>query len=243
MKHGHRFWIGTLVTVVLAGALALFATGGQGVLATISACDPCTEGVIVYGPETFQRLSGTPVTNHRQFTLDADGDVCVLLGNNGCGAAEVKIDGEQLISPGQLNPNVYDLVTTTQLAEGSHTLSVRMASADGCSVDVELRACEPATPLCSQVATDWCEAKGWHVAYYWQGSIICTAPGYDEFDHCEDCNIYNIVVWEDGAGDPLCPGGLCSTNAGGVYGGHDPCECGDNLRWCQTWDMQGCQPD
>jgi hypothetical protein len=29
----------------------------------------------------------------------------------------------------------------------------------------------------------------------------------------------------------------------GGYGGHDPCECGDNLRWCQFWDMQGCTPD
>ena len=172
--------------------------------------------------------------------MPADGDLCVLLTNNGCGAAVVKIDGEQIFSPGQLSPKVTELVSTIPLTEGSHTLSVRVASSEGCSVTVELRAC---ALLCSQAATTWCQAKGWHVAYYWQGSIVCTAPGYDEHDNCEDCDIYNIVAYVDGAGDPLCPGGFCNTYAGHVYGGHDPCVCGDNLRYCQPWDMQDCTPD
>jgi hypothetical protein len=237
MKHGHRFVMVALVAGMLAVALALPANPG---LATISSCDPCTEGVTLLGPESFGRERGTPATGHRNFVMPADGDLCVLLTNNGCGAAEVKIDGEQIFSPGQLSPNVTELVSTIPLAQGDHTLSVRVASSEGCSVTVELRAC---ALLCSQAATTWCEAKGWHVAYYWQGSIICTAPGYDEFAHCEECDTYNIVVYVDGAGEPLCPGGLCTTDAGYVYGGHVPCECGDNLRYCQPWDMQGCTPD
>ena len=236
MKHGHRFWIVALVAGVLS--LALAANPG---LATVSSCDPCTEGVLLLEPQTFGRERGVPPTGHRNFTMPADGDLCVLLTNDGCGAAEVKIDGEQIFSPGQLKPGVTELVSTIPLAQGDHTLSVRVASSEGCSVTVELRAC---ALLCSQAATTWCQAKGWEVAYYNpEGSVVCTAPGHAEYDNCEECDIYNIVVYEDGAGDPLCPAGFCTTYAGNVYGGHDPCECGDNLPWCQFWDMQGCTPD
>ena len=243
MKRGYKFWIGTLVTVVLAGALALLITSGQGEMAAILACDPCTEGVAVVPLETYTRASGRPITSYRQFTLEVDSEICLLLENNGCGGAEVKIDGDLLISPGQLNPGVFDLVATTSLSAGNHALSVKVVSAEGCSVDVELRACVPEPPLCSEVAAAWCEAKGFEVDLYTDGAVICTASGYDEYSHCEDCSIYNVVVYEDGAGDPLCTSGLSTTYAGHVYGGHDPCECGDNLRYCQPWDMQDCQPD
>ena len=242
MKHGYRFWIGTLVAVVLAGALALLITSGQGEMAAISACDPCTEGVAVVPVETYPRGSAKPITSYRQFTLEEDSDVCLLLENNGCGGAEVKIDGDQLISPGQLNPSVFDLVTTTSLSAGNHTLSVKVSSAEGCSVDVELRACAPQPRLCSDVAADWCEAKGFEVDLYADGAVICTAEGYNETYSCEFCDIYNVVVYKDGAGDPECPGDY-STQAGVVYGGHVPCLCSDNLYYCQSWDMQDCQPD
>jgi len=237
MKHGHRLLVVALLAAVLALALALPANPS---LATISSCDPCTEGATVLGPESFGREPGVPATGHRNFIMPTDGDLCVLLENNDCGAAVVKIDGEQIFSPGQLSPNVTELVSTIPLTEGSHTLSVRVASSEGCSVTVELRAC---ALLCSQAATDWCEAKGWQVAVYTDGAVVCTAPGYDEYAHCEECNIYNIVVYENYASDPMCVGDLCTTLAGTVYGAHDPCICGDNLRYCGTWDMQGCTPD
>ena len=240
MKHGNKFWIGTLVTVVLAGALLI--TSGQGEMAVISACDPCTEGVPVVPLETYPRASGKPITSYRQFTLEEDSDVCLLLENNGCGGAEVKIDGFQLISPGQLNPGVFNLVATTSLSAGNHALSVKVVSAEGCSVDVELRACVPEPPLCSEVAADWCEAKGFEVDLYTDGAVVCTAVGHDVMENCADCTLWNLVVYEDGAGDPLCPGDY-STRAGHVYGGHIPCICSDNLYLCQTWDMQDCQPD
>ena len=105
---------------------------------------------------------------------------------------------------------------------------------------VELRAC---ALLCSQAATTWCEAKGWQVAVYTDGAVVCTPEGNDEYAHCEECDLYNLVVYEDGAGDPQCPLAAVTTDAGTVYGGHDPCECGDNLRYCEFWDMQGCTPD
>jgi hypothetical protein len=241
MKPKSRFMIGALVVTGLI--ITLLAAGEQGAQATITSCDPCTDGATIFGPETFGREPGVPATGHRNFEMPTDGDACVLLTNDGCGAAEVKIDGVQIFSPGQLSPKVTELVSTIPLEQGGHTLSVRVASAEGCSVTVELRACEAAPLLCSQAATTWCEAKGWYVSYYHDGSVICTAPGYDYGDNCEECGIYNIVVYEDGAGDPLCPGGFCGTYAGHVYGGHDPCECGDNLLYCQPWDMQGCTPD
>ena len=59
-------------------------------------------------------------------------------------------------------------------------------------------------------------------------------------DNCEGSGHWNLLAWEDGAGDPLCPYIPYSTVAGNQYGGHDPCECGDNLVEGDAWDMQGC---
>ena len=85
MKHGRGLLIVALVVGVLAVTLALSVSSG---LATISPCHPRTQGATVYGPETFGREPGVPAIDHRQFDTPADGDLCLLLEANGCGAEE-----------------------------------------------------------------------------------------------------------------------------------------------------------
>jgi hypothetical protein len=67
MKHGQRLLIVALVAAVLALTLAFAVNSG---LATMA----------------FEREPGTPPTGHQQFDVPADGDLCVLLENNRCGA-------------------------------------------------------------------------------------------------------------------------------------------------------------
>ena len=251
MKTKYWLMILSLALVIALGASGAIAqanllSGGQTAeydASALDSCDPCVDGELIFGPETFQRVGGAPETVTESFYVPLDRDVCISVTNNGCEAAWVTVDDSELITPPGLKSGGPFYQTTIPLGQGEYELSVRLGSAAGCSLEVEMRACE-LEHLCSEVATNWCEAKGWQVAASNPaGSVVCTAPGYDEYANCEECGIYNIVVWEDGAGDPLCPGGLCSTLAGRVYGGHDPCECGDNLRYCGTWDMQGCIPD
>ncbi len=103
----------------------------------------------------------------------------------------------------------------------------------------------PCTVYCSEVAANWCEAKGWIVVYNPPnaiGNIVCTIDGRASEENCSYCTEYNMLVWENGAPEHHCPG-TYSTIAGQVYGGHIPCTCSDNLYYCSEWDMQGCVPD
>jgi hypothetical protein len=157
----------------------------------------------------------------------------------------VRIDGDQVMGPSDFNHNVTEVTATVPLSAGQHELRIWLASAPGSFVTVEARACAPAPPPdppCSEVATDWCEDKGWSVESVGLGSLVCTAPGFDGGDSCLGCTQYNVVVWTDGGGDPLC-NVTYSTYAGAVYGGHTPCACEDNLMECGIWDMLGCIPD
>jgi hypothetical protein len=96
---------------------------------------------------------------------------------------------------------------------------------------------------CSEVATDWCEARGWTVTGLAQGGhLICTALGTDDSLDCNACDTYNVVAWQDLITDRFC---AMSYDAapGTAYSGHSPCECGANLDICDEWPMAGCLPD
>jgi hypothetical protein len=104
---------------------------------------------------------------------------------------------------------------------------------DGCDVGA----------LCSEVATAYCVGKGWTVVgAALGGNIVCTIDGRSTGSNCDTCSTYNIVVWTDGSQERHCPG-FYSTVAGEVYSAHTPCTCGDNLDFCDSWDMAGCTPD
>lgn len=209
--------------------------------------DPC-EGELLFGPETFDRSTCEPVTETRSFEVANAGDVCIVVSNAGNAAAWIYIDGIKYLKPNHFNPNVTDLTETVALTAGTHELTVRVASIPGTSITVELRACDDGAPpqrLCSAVAREYCESKGWIVVSDPNpsiGNIVCTVDGRGSEDNCSGCSEYNMVVWENGSPEQHCAG-TYSTVAGTVYGGHIPCICADNLYWCQPWDTQGCSPD
>lgn len=207
--------------------------------------DPCQGDQILFGPETFHRACGRPKTERRLFSLPTERDVCVVVTNDGNASTRIKIDGGEIVGPSDFNPHVTLITRTVNLAAGEHELKIRVVSIPGTSVTVEIRACDQSDPPqlpCSVVATEWCLEGGWNVSLTQPGGLICTAPGVDYNDNCATCEDYNLLVWTDGTGDPLCPREY-NTIAGMVFGGHEPCACTNDLLTCGVWELEGCIPD
>lgn len=213
--------------------------------ASTTCTDPCQGDLVLFGPETFTRTCGQPNEFTRTLSLPDAMDVCVIANNDHNASAVVRIDGDKVLRQSDFNHNVTRVTHSSSLSVGDHALTIRLTSMPGSSITLEVRACDPtppAHPPCSVVATSWCESKGWAVESVGPGSLVCVAPGFNGGDSCLGCSQYNVVVWDDGGGDPLCSASY-STQDGNFYGGHTPCACADNLMVCGTWDMGGCIPD
>jgi hypothetical protein len=100
------------------------------------------------------------------------------------------------------------------------------------------------------VAQADCESRGWDVVgvYPAEGTVVCTTGGVSVYSNCDNCDVYNIYAWTAGAREQVCLDdgytGASNAEAGMIYGGHSPCECGPNLLDCELpWDMKDCMPD
>lgn len=228
-------------------------------------CDPC-EGDLILGPETFVRTNGRPVgppflphgyigkptATHRMFSMGEEADVCITVVSSGANAAIVALDGLEIFTPANFTGVGATLQFTTHLFTGTHDLTVTMMGQPGGTITVEIRGCITTPPppiLCSEVARQDCEGRGWTVVgvFEQEGTLVCTADGRGPENNCDTCSVYNIYVWKNGAVDHFClfdDGPFSySTLAGQKRGGHIPCACGDSLYACGSWDMQGCVPD
>ena len=54
--------------------------------------------------------------------------------------------------------------------------------------------------------------------------------------NCNSCDDWRLVVWEDGSSEYGQEYGPYTTKAGKYYGGHSPCELGDNYPLCGVWE-------
>lgn len=228
----------------------LLGPGDEGLDMRVN-CDPC-EGDIIFGPDTYVRTIGKPFTVHRIFNMGEDVDVCLTVVNEGISSAWISIDGVEVFSPKDFNKNVTALQVTTFLYAGPHEIAVKMQGPPGGSITLMLRGCitQPPPPLlCSEEAIYQCEAKLWQVVgvYPSEGTVVCTVDGRLPSENCDTCSTYNIFVWKDHAPEHFCApqdvGFVYSTLAGELYAGHEPCDCGEDLEGCGSWDMRGCIPD
>ena len=213
-------------------------------------CDPC-EADFIFGPQTLERSAGKPVNIVRVFDMGEEADVCLTVTNDRVASARIMIDEEEVFSPNDFNQNVATLQVTAFLGAGTHQVAIMMNGKPGGTITLTLRGCisEPPPPLlCSEVAANDCVGKGWYIVavYPDEGTLYCTADGRSEANNCDTYSFYNIYMWKDGAPEHFCPEDGTfeySTRAGGIYAGHNPCICGDNLFSGLTWDMRGCIPD
>ena len=100
--------------------------------------NPCTDGTLVFGPETFVRAQGQPQTELRPFSAPEPGGVCILVQNSGVSAAWIGVDGVDIIKPNRFNPHISVLSAMANVPAGEHELSVRLASKPGSELTVEV---------------------------------------------------------------------------------------------------------
>ena len=86
-----------------------------------------------------------------------------------------------------------------------------------------------------QDARDECKSIGpeWDIAKETAGSLVCTKDGLHWNDSCNSCETWRLLVFESGSDEHGL--GSISTEADAFYGGHSPCENGDNFQHCGQW--------
>ncbi len=107
----------------------------------VSADDyPCSGGILVFGPDTFARGNGKPITDHRLFSMSMASEVCISVNNDRISAAWISVDGVEVIGPDSFNRNVSEVARAIFLEKGEHELSIRLASGPGRSLTIEILA-------------------------------------------------------------------------------------------------------
>ena len=136
-----------------SGTLDLSSRGAVGAFVRyrlVSVVDPTLR---VFGPETFTRLAGAPITETRVLTLPASAGIPYTVvvtngaanGSQRVSGATLRLNGAPLIGAGELNTEVAVLERQV-LLHSSDTLEVRVAGATGAFIGVELRATDIAPP-------------------------------------------------------------------------------------------------
>ena len=83
----------------------------------------------------------------------------------------------------------------------------------------------------------------WNVDHTTDRALVCTKDNTRWTSNCDSCSVWRMLVWADGgfehdkgdarqSDDP-------STVAGKYYGGHEPCEYGNNYPLCGAWISTG----
>ena len=81
----------------------------------------------------------------------------------------------------------------------------------------------------------------WSVDRIQSKALVCTKDGISWGASCNDCTTWRMIVWQDGGceRDIDCQLDSIATVAGKYYGGHFPCEWGDNYQDCGLWGSSG----
>ena len=85
--------------------------------------------------------------------------------------------------------------------------------------------------------------KDWKVDHTTDRALVCTKENTRWTDNCHSCSSWRMLVWADGGfefdkgysrqlDDP-------ATVAGKYYGGHEPCNYGNNYPLCGDWISTG----
>ena len=106
---------------------------------------PPTGGALIFGPITFLREREKPKTEQVSFTIsDTTGPFLLRLTNGTSEGAQrvssalVKLNGSEVFRPSQFNQNVSTLSHQVTLLSGENSLEVRLRSAPGSFVTIEI---------------------------------------------------------------------------------------------------------
>ncbi len=107
--------------------------------------DPCLDGAILAGPETYVRETGKPRMHVLPFSVDVAGALCIRVANGDekresrVASAVVSLDGEMLLLPRDFRPGVAVLQRRVEIDVGDHDATTELASKPGTFVTIEAR--------------------------------------------------------------------------------------------------------
>jgi hypothetical protein len=128
-------------------------------------------------------------------------------------------------------------VDTTKDPKNCGACGVVCGAGQACLAGVCKDQCGALTLAGAQAYCNSLGGPGWHVQYTNdpEGYLICTTAGVVEGQDCNACDTYRVVVYKNNPHSFSC-GNPTTMQAGKVYGGHNPCACGDNHINCGiTW--------
>ena len=106
---------------------------------------PVSGGNLVFGPMTFLREREAPITEQVSFPIsDVTGPFLLRLtngtqeGNNRISSAVIKLNGKEVFRQSEFNQNVAELIRQVTLSSGKNLLEVRLRSAPGSFITLEI---------------------------------------------------------------------------------------------------------
>jgi hypothetical protein len=117
-----------------------------------------------FGPETFTRDAGQPVTATRSFSVrNPSTQYTLRVRNAGAASAVVILNGREVLSPSAFSATV-DLIEVPVVLERENALSVDLRSAPGSSIVVEIEGIDNDPPTVSAITSPVANSFGWHSA-------------------------------------------------------------------------------
>lgn len=106
--------------------------------------------VIVFGPQTYQRETGQPVTVHKTFSVqDTSQPYTLRVRNQGVTSALISVNGQTVMSPAAFSGNNTRAATLTRsvtLRPGANDVAVELRGKPGTSLTVDIISAAPAPP-------------------------------------------------------------------------------------------------
>ena len=133
----------TLPAVLTDGKITLAQTEAESLSSVpVGSTDP---GVLIFGPVTVQRERGKPETKSFSFTVsDANGPFLFHVANGTpegtrrVSSGVVKLNGKEIFRPSEFSQKVADLDRQVTLISGENLVEVRLRSAPGASITLEI---------------------------------------------------------------------------------------------------------
>jgi len=134
----------------------------------------------VFGPKTYMRNEGKPVSVDDTFSVPFPGKYCISIYNGPppndarVSSAVISVDGSALFRPNDFNQNVSYISEYLYLEEGDHSLSVELRSSSHSSIELLIRGLPEATEEVTHMFPELEIATFYHQSFkYTDREVFC----------------------------------------------------------------------
>ena len=118
---------------------------------------------VVFGPQTYTRATGTPVTVTNTFRVNHPTPPSTLrVTNHGITSAEIQVNGHEIFGPSDIKDDTTTLERAVTLLDGANQISVQLRSAPGASLTIDIVSTDNTPPTISGAIAPPPNASGWN---------------------------------------------------------------------------------